>query len=90
VVDEPRGLGVGRAEPAADHEAVQIVGGEHGAVDGFWQAQAACHLERGQAVAGRPPRADRVDEVGVVEMRALQGEGYGRARMLPVVMMICT
>jgi hypothetical protein len=81
VVDEPRGLGVGRAEPAADHEAVQIVGGEHGAVDGFWQAQ---------AVAGRPPRADRVDEVGVVEMRALQGEGYGRARMLPVVMMICT
>jgi hypothetical protein len=32
----------------------------------------------------------RVDEVGAVEVTALQGEGYGRARMLPVVMMICT
>jgi hypothetical protein len=71
-------------------EAVQIVGGEHGGVDGYWQAQAACHLERGQAVAGRPPRADRGDEVGAVEVIALKGEGYGRARMLLVVMATCT
>ena len=39
-----------------DHEAVQIVGGEHGAV----------------------------------EVIALKGGGYGQARMLLVVMVICT
>jgi hypothetical protein len=31
-----------------------------------------------------------VGEVGAVEVIALKGEGYGRARMLLVVMVVCT